>query len=94
MLWGKEFLGIFELSVNFTPIYRYEFVPRRDCGPSGWKLAGVSLRTCWLGDLVGLIEDRRGSDLHNHRICPWLHGVIAQLLDLAINQDFDDAALD
>ncbi len=38
-----------------------------------------------LGDLVGLIEDRGGSDLHNHRIGPRLHGVVAQLLLLAID---------
>ena len=66
----------------------------RDSGPPGWKSAEVSLRTCWLGDFVGLIEDRGGSDLHNNRICPWLHSVIAQLLLFAINKERNDAALD
>lgn len=64
-----------------------------DSGPSGWKSAGVRLRACWLLDLVGLIEDCRGSNLDDDRISPWLHGVVAQLLLLAVNQDGHDAAL-
>ena len=45
-----------------------------------------------LGDSVGLIEDRGGSDLNNHRIGTWFNGVVAQLLCLAIDKDSHNAA--
>ena len=55
--------------------------------------SGRACLSVGLGDLVGLIEDRGGSNLHDDRISPWLHGVVAQLLLLAVNQDGHDAAL-
>ena len=66
----------------------------RDSGPPCWKSAEASLRACWLGDFVGLVENRGGSDLHNDRICPWLDGVVAKLLLFPVNQNRNDAALD
>ncbi len=77
MLWGKEFRDIFALSVPERA--------RADSGLPSLILAGASLRACWLGDSVGFIEDNRGADHHNDGIGSWLHGVLPELLDLAIN---------
>ncbi len=82
--------------MDSIPIYRYKSALKGDSGAPGWisaefrletdlELAGFLGQGPALGDPVGLVEDRGCSDLHNHRICPWLHGVIAQLLDLAVN---------
>ena len=87
------FLGSACLSVKSIPIYRYKSVLKGDSGPSDWKSAEVSLRACWLLDLVGLAEDCGGPNLHDNGVGPWLHGVVAQLLLLAVNQDGHDAAL-
>ena len=73
----KEFRDIFALSVPGCA--------RADSGLPGLILAGASLRACWLGDSVGLVEDNRGSDHHDDGIGPWLHLVLPELLDLAIN---------
>ena len=73
----KEFRDIFALSVLGCA--------RADSGLPGLILAGASLRACWLGDSVGLVEDNRGADHHNDGIGPWLHLVLPELLDLAIN---------
>jgi len=85
---GKNF-GIFLppacLSVDSTPIHRYRSGLKADSGPPSLILAGASLRACWLGDSVGLIEDNRGPDHHDDGIGPWLHLVFPELLDLAIN---------
>ena len=77
MLWGKEFRNIFALSVPGCA--------RADSGLPSLILAGASLRTCWLGDSVGLVEDNRGSDHHDDGIGPWLHLVFPELLLFSIN---------
>jgi len=92
------------LSVDSIPTYRYKSALRGDSGAPGWisaecrletdlELAGYLGQGPALGDPVGLVEDNRGSDLHNHRVCSWLHSVVAQFLLFTVDQDGNDAAL-
>ena len=90
---GEIFEIFLGLSVKPIPIYRYKSVLKGNSDLKGWKSAGARLRTCWLGDLVGLAEDSGGPNLHDNGVGSWLHGVVAQLLLLAVDQDRNNAAL-
>ncbi len=80
----KEFRDIFAFSVPGCDQERF-WRPRLDIGwEQTWNWP-VFVPGPWLGDSVGLVEDNRGADHHNDGIGPWLHGVLPELLDLAIN---------
>ena len=53
----------------------------------GWGLTEKLL------NLVSLIEDHGGADFHDHSVGARIHGVVPELLLLAIDQDRDNAAL-